>query len=113
MKKVAAFLIALALISYGLFEARRLITGPVITITSPISGSATSSSAILISGTAENIAFLTINDRSAFTDEQGHFSERISAPPGYTVLTVRGKDRFGRESSQSVSITIVNFCPVS
>jgi hypothetical protein len=113
MKKAAAFLIALALIGYGFFEARRLIAGPVITISSPVSGSATSSSAVRVSGTAKNIAFLTINDRPAFTDEEGHFSELVSAPPGYTVFTVLGKDRFGRESSQHVALSIVNFCPIS
>lgn len=113
MKKIAALFIALALISYGFFEARRIIAGPVITVTSPINGSATSSGAVLISGTAENIAFLTINDRPAFTDEHGHFSERVSAPPGYTVFTVLGKDRFGRESSERVYVSVVNFCPIS
>jgi len=113
MKKTAALFIALALIGYGFFEARRLITGPVITIESPLSGTATSSSSVVVRGTAKNIAFLTINDRPAFTDEEGRFAERVSAPPGYTIFTVRGKDRFGRESSKQVHISIVNFCPIS
>jgi hypothetical protein len=113
MKKAVAFLIALVLLGYGFFEARRLIAGPVITIETPVNGSATSSGAVLVSGTAENIAFLTINDRPAFTDEDGRFSERVSAPPGYTVFTVLGKDRFGRESSKQVHFSIVNFCPIS
>jgi hypothetical protein len=37
----------IAIVGYGLFEARRLIGGPIITIDSPIDGSATSSSALL------------------------------------------------------------------
>ncbi len=113
MKKAVAVCIVLVLIGYGFFEARRLIIGPVITIDSPIDGTATSSGAVLVSGTAENIAFLTINGRTAFTDEEGHFTERVSGPPGYTVFTVQGKDRFGRESSKEVHISIVNFCPIS
>lgn len=113
MKKSLALLVILVVAGYGLFEARRLIVGPVLTIESPENGIATSSAAILISGTAKNIAFLTINGRPAFTDEDGKFVERVSAPPGYTVFTVEGKDRFGRESSKRVSISIVNFCPIS
>ena len=42
---------AVALIGgYGLFEARRLIEGPVITIEYPIDGSATSSTGVIIAG---------------------------------------------------------------
>jgi len=96
---------------YGLFEARRLIEGPVITIDSPRDGSATSSMGVIISGTALNISFLTINDQTFYTDKAGHFAELLSIPPGFTVLTVRAVDRFGRRTAKSVSITVLDYCP--
>ena len=98
---------------YGLFEARRLIEGPVLIIESPLDGSATSSTGVLISGTAENISFLTIDDLPSYTDKSGHFSETLSIPPGFAVLTVRAVDRFGRRTTKQVSITVLNYCPVS
>ena len=98
---------------YGLFEARRIIEGPVITIDSPINGSATSSLGILISGTAENISFLTINDSPSYTDKAGHFNEVLSIPPGYAIITVQAVDRFGRRTSKSAAITVLNYCPIS
>ncbi|MEI6864092.1 MAG: hypothetical protein WCK46_01835 [Candidatus Adlerbacteria bacterium] len=101
-----------ALLAYGLFEARRLIEGPRIVLVSPRDGSATSSSAVVISGTAENISFLTINDKPAFTDEEGHFTLTLSPPAGYTVFTARGVDRFGRRTSRVVSINVLNYCPL-
>ena len=101
------------LLGYGLFEARKLIEGPQITIESPHNGSATSSSAVIVSGTAQNISFLTINDAPAYTDESGHFALTLSPPPGYTVFTVAGVDRFGRRTSQEVTIDALNFCPLS
>ena len=110
------FIVGLALVifvGYGLFEARLLIEGPEITITTPINGSATSSSAVVIAGTAQNISFLTINDAPAFTDESGHFALTLSPPPGYTVFVVAGVDRFGRRASKEVTIDALNFCPVS
>lgn len=113
MKKIAILGLILIVFSYGFFEARRLLAGPLITVDSPVPGSATSSGAVLVSGRAENIAFLTINDQSAFTDEEGRFAKRVSAPPGYTVFTVLGKDRFGRESSKHIQISVVDFCPIS
>lgn len=98
------------LLVYGLFEARRLIEGPQITILSPTNGSATSSATVLIEGVAENISFLTINDAPAYTDSSGKFEETISPPPGYTTVTVAAVDRFGRRAQQTVSFTIVNYC---
>jgi hypothetical protein len=107
------FFIALAVVlvlGYGLFEARRLLEGPEITIESPQSGSATSSSLITIEGMAQNIAFLTINDAPSYTDENGKFVYRFTPPAGYTVVTVAAVDRFGRRASKTVTINVVTYC---
>lgn len=101
------------LLAYGLFEGRRLIQGPQITIKTPSNGSATSSSAVVISGIAENLSFLTINDAPAYTDESGYFSLTLSPPTGYTVFVARGVDRFGRRTEQKVAITILDYCPIT
>ncbi len=101
------------LLGYGLFEARKLIAGPEITITSPKDGSATSSPLVTIEGTAQNISFLTINDAPAYTDAAGHFTLTLSPPAGYTIFTVAAVDRFGRRASKSVAFTIVDYCPVN
>lgn len=107
-------LIAVATIGgYGFFEARRIIEGPIITISSPSNGSATSSMGVIIAGMAENISFLTINDKPSYTDKAGNFTATLSLPPGFAVLTVQAVDRFGRRTSKSVSITVLNYCPVS
>jgi hypothetical protein len=111
MKKTFIILAILGLIGYGLFESERLLRGPQISILSPQNMSATSSPTILIEGVAKNIAFLTINDRPAFADEEGYFKELLSPAAGYTVVTVRATDRFGRRVSESVSITKLDYCP--
>jgi hypothetical protein len=103
-------LLLVVLIGYGAFEARKLWEGPRITIESPLDGSATSTSAIVVSGEAENISFLTINDAPAFTDESGHFTQVLSPPLGYTVVTVAATDRFGRRASKTVSLQVVSYC---
>lgn len=109
---LAALLVA-GTIGYGLFEARRLITGPQLTIESPLDGSATSSTAVLISGRAENIAFLTINDKPALTDEAGNFSQLLTPAPGYAIFTVAATDRFGRRVTKDIRITKLNYCPIN
>ena len=105
--------LALVIAGYGLFEARRIVEGPQVTIYMPADGSATSTSGVVIAGNAQNISFLTINDQPSFTDQQGNFSETLSIPPGFAVLTVAATDRFGRRTSKEVSINVLNYCPLS
>ena len=113
MKRIALILAILLIVGYGAFEARKLISGPEIVILSPKDGTATSTNPLVISGIAQNISFLTVNDNPAYTDEQGRFSVVLSPPVGYAVFTVRATDRFGRKTQAMVRITVLNFCPVS
>lgn len=110
---IIALAAAVLLVGYGIFEGRKLIEGPQIEIKTPSNGSATSTAAVVISGLAENISFLTINDAPAFTDESGRFAVTLSPAPGYTVFVVQGVDRFGRRTSKQVSVNIVALCPIS
>lgn len=115
MNNASLFLLGLlvaVMLGYGLFEARRLLEGPRVVIDSPRDGSATSTGALRVTGRAENISFLTLNDRPSFTDEGGNFQELLSLPSGYTVVTVAAIDRFGRRVKSSVSITVLNYCPL-
>jgi hypothetical protein len=112
MKRAVIIVVIVLIVGYGLFEARKLIEGPVITIESPQAGTATSSDIVTVVGNAENIAFLTINDGPAYTDESGRFVYQYSPPPGYTVVTVAAVDRFGRRSSKSVVFDVVSYCPL-
>jgi hypothetical protein len=89
-------LLALASL-YILFQARFLIAGPQITL---INEAATLQNERVISleGTAYNITHLWLNDRTIFTDESGHFKEALVLENGYTIATLRAKDRYGRET---------------
>lgn len=105
-------MVVLLVVGYGAYEARRLVEGPEITIESPRDGSATSSIVVTVSGVAQNISFLTINDGASYTDEHGRFVYRFAPPAGYTVVTVAAIDRFGRRAKQSVTFNVLNYCQV-
>jgi hypothetical protein len=91
-------LLALMLITgYILFQARFLIAGPQIVLKSDDT-ILHNARTITLSGTAYNITHLWLNDRQIFTDEAGNFSEALVLENGYTVATLKAKDRFGRES---------------
>ena len=88
----------LVLISvYVLFQARFMIAGPQIVLLPgpPIHNN---TRVIELTGTAYNITHLWLNDRTIYTDEAGHFTEALVLENGYTVATLRAKDRYGRET---------------
>ncbi len=97
-KKVflSAFLIILAI--YIPFQARNFILGPRLTIQSPGNGESLTGNTIKVTGTARNVSFITLNDRQIFVNDEGNFSETLLSPVGLAILTLKGKDRFGRES---------------
>lgn len=82
---------------YVLFQARFMIAGPQIVLQNepPVHNN---SRLVKLDGTAYNITHLWLNDRPIFTDEAGHFTEALVLENGYTVATLRAKDRYGRET---------------
>lgn len=110
--RILLIIFAIFALVYGLFEARRIIEGPTLTLTSPQDGSAVTGPLVHISGTAQNISYLSIDGAQAFADKEGHFSKLLSPAPGYTVVTVSGRDRFGRIQTKTAHISIVNYCPI-
>ena len=82
---------------YIIFQARFLIAGPQIVLTNE-APTAQNTRVIALSGTAYNITHLWLNDRPIFTDEAGHFKEALVLENGYTIATLRAKDRYGRET---------------
>lgn len=97
------------LVGYMVIQARLLIVGPEVVITNE-PNHVQNQRHIVIEGEARNIAYLTLNGRQIFTDRQGSFSEELVLENGYTIMTLRAADRYGRETK--VEKTFV-FIPAS
>ena len=82
-------------IGYVLWQSRIFLTGPVITITTAPPAT-TTLPAVAMTGTAENIVWIRVNDRDIVTTPDGEFKETISIPTGYTIVELSAADRFGR-----------------
>ena len=100
------FALFLLIAGYSLFQARLLVIGPRIEIISYEGGTSSDSQLIVLNGIAENAAWITINDRQIFTDENGNWSEKLVASDGPSIITVKAKDRFGRETEKSIEIVL-------
>lgn len=92
----AGIVIGIALVTYGLYQARNLIGGPSIIIESPKRGSVITTSRVNIVGTAEQVTYITLNERPIFIDESGAFEETTLLAPGYNVIELSVRDRFER-----------------
>jgi hypothetical protein len=82
-------------VAFVLFQARFLLIGPQIILTEVPTGPQ-NERARTISGTAHNISHLWLNDRPIYTDVSGKFKEVIVLENGYTTVTLRAEDRYGR-----------------
>ncbi len=97
--------IALGLVFYGAFQVRSLALGPQISIITPENGAISSTTETTISGIAKNVAFMTLDGRQIFTDENGQFIEDIILSKGYNVVTIYGRDKFGKETTKTLQLT--------
>ena len=89
---------------YGVFQARQLLEGPIITITSPTNGSTVSDTKTILTGKAENVSYITLNGRQIYANEEGLISEPLLLPVGYNIIQVSGADKFGREVTHTINL---------
>jgi len=97
-------LFALIIGFYSYYQARKLISGPQITITSPANGSTVTDSLVEIKGVAKNIKDISLDDRPIFIDEQGNFDEKLLLAPGYTIITMKAEDRFNEKTEKTLEL---------
>lgn len=97
LKAVGGIVLVGLIITYVIFQARFLITGPQIFL-NEIPVTEHNKRVITLEGSAFNITHLWLNDRPIFTDENGDFKEALVLENGYTITTLRAKDRYGRET---------------
>lgn len=96
--QITAGLIFLGIIvGYSLYQTRDYQAGPRVTIETPEDGATTTEPLITVNGTAERIAFLSMNGRQIFTDRDGNFTEKLPLTAGYNIITVSARDTFDRE----------------
>lgn len=89
---------------YTALQTRDLIRGPQITITSPLMGQKLAEAAVDITGRAELISHLYLNDNPIFTDQHGGFNQKLLLAPGYNIIKLEAKDRFNRTISKTIQL---------
>lgn len=97
-------LLGVILVGYILFQSKNLIEGPKLTVTDPQNGEVFSAPLITVDGTARNIRSITLDDNPIFIDNNGHFSEQLLLPRGYSIIKLEVEDRFGKKREQFIHV---------
>ncbi len=106
IKILIATVFVLSLIGYSLFQVHKIMTGPTIELSLPHDALVTGpNNRLHLKGIAANIAFISLNDNPIYVDETGAFSESLLLNPGYNIIKLYGKDKFGKTLTKLVEIT--------
>jgi hypothetical protein len=108
IKPKTSLLIALfvVLTAYSLYQARALLIGPRVWVTNLKDGEVVNTPLVVVEGQSRNIAWISLNGRQIFTDENGNWSEKLIVSEGTSIMTVEASDRFGRKTKKRVRIIL-------
>lgn len=104
LRSVIVVLILSVIGGYALYESRNIINGPLLSLEEPQNGFSTSNPSIEVTGKAQNISSISINDRKITVDESGRFKEKILLSLGYNVIKISVYDKFGREKERLMEL---------
>lgn len=94
--RFAVPLALVVLLGYGLVEAYPVLAGPRIVLVSPEDGARVAGGVLTVAGTAYRIQDLSFDGGVLLMDERGAFSTTVALPAGDDILSLTGRDRFGR-----------------
>lgn len=86
----------LIVLGYALFRSLDYIKGPEIIIESPLNGTTVSTPSVIVKGYALRVSDLWLNDRPITLSEEGYFEESMLLNIGYNTISVKTRDKFGR-----------------
>lgn len=92
------------ILGYSLFVASPYLLGPSLTIHTPRQGETVTSPTVTITGETARVSYLSVDDQAVPLAEDGSFAVERAYPPGYTVIVVRARDRFGREKVDTLTL---------
>ncbi len=102
LTQIALAVFFIVLLGYAYFEARGILFGPRIEITSAVSE--VHDPYVMVKGHAERIAALLMNGKAIAVTEDGIFEEPYVLSEGYNRITLDAKDKYGRSTQKTLEI---------
>ena len=97
-------IVATFILAYTASRFWGFLEGPTIDVVSPQNGLTATSSLLTIEARAKYIAFITLNDRQIYIDEDGRLFEQLLLQSGYNIISIKATDRFGRKTERRLEV---------
>lgn len=85
-------------------QVDNFVSTPRLVVMKPLDGENINGRSVTVSGVAEKDARVTINGQHILVNEKGEFSEEIGLGGGLNMITVVAKNKFDKETIQSISV---------
>ena len=98
---ISSIIGVLALVAYN---TKDLFFGAPFAVHTALDGATVSNAFLPISGIAKHATTVLINGREISTDKTGAFFDGVVLSPGYNIIEISQKDRFGKEKTKIVHL---------
>lgn len=99
-------LFAIIVLGYSSFQIRNIVFGPSIIVQSPLDGETYTHALVDVKGVAENVNYLTLDDKPIFTDTQGNFDEKMVLLPGSNIIKLYAENKFGKKTEKIIQVIL-------
>ncbi len=93
-------LLFLCIIIFAFFGSKDLLFGVKIKNVNIVDGAKMTNNIVQITGNAKNALKITLNGREISLDQSGNWSETIVLLPGYNVVDIYARDKFGHSDEK-------------
>ncbi|HDH07729.1 MAG TPA: DUF4115 domain-containing protein [Candidatus Moranbacteria bacterium] len=97
-------LLALGSFFYIYSELDSFVSTPHLVVSSPIDGAVIEENSVDIKGKTEKGTEVFINDQPTLVSDAGEFSEKVGLQEGLNTISVKAKNRFDKEITQTIAI---------
>ncbi len=103
-RNIALSVFFLFILGFALFGSYGLVFGVKIKGVNIENGATVTDSIEHISGNAKNAVMLTLNGREISVDKDGNWNETIALSPGYNIVSIEAKDKFGSKDHKDYQL---------
>jgi hypothetical protein len=100
IKKFLSVLGIASILGVVFYNTKDIFFGAPFSIVAVTDGATVRNSFLPISGSAKNATEVDINGRVVAIDKKGIFSDGIVLSPGYNIVEIKQRDRFGKEQKK-------------
>ncbi|HMN19405.1 MAG TPA: DUF4115 domain-containing protein [Candidatus Moranbacteria bacterium] len=97
---------------YLYLEVNSFVSTPRLAVLRPADGMKVQANSVHVSGVAEKDSLVSINDEAVMVNDKGEFSEDVGLQIGLNTISVRARNKFDKEATQTISVYAEYEAPV-